>query len=438
MHHETPAHIASALARSLPTGGMTYLDPAVGTGTLVKAAVGRIRERTSRIVCVDSNPDLLRAVKGRVPEDWHQALAILQGDFLSPIVQARLRAMFGAFDCVFMNPPFLGRKRDLRVVQLCDGGEATCQPHFVPAEAAFLLHAVDLVRDGGRVVSILPSSIVAGSGLRWLRELLFGAGNVTLVHELPRGSFPGVDAITYLVVFDKGIIGRETVLCNHRLWRPDRLRIRQNVLEADMRLDYRYHEAQHYYQRILRKWPDLRWQRLGTLASVMRGQICSSKCDESVVHSTSYGSGFWDMATNSGRGTLTASSVSCSSGDVLVRRVGRNSALTFGTVVLVRPRVISDCVFRIRPTVPLSWRRLLFGLRVVYACAYGQSLLERGCGASYLTKEDMLRLEVPGRLSTLFNKAYQRYCRALSRRDFESMLEIEEEIRSTLMSSAGG
>src|SRR5687768_9646202 len=102
MQHETPMPIARKLARYLPNGGKTFLEPAVGAGALVEAAVRRIRNQASRIVCIDSNPDLVQSVKDRIPEKWHEALEMLQGDFLSPVIQAKLRSKFGLFDCVFM------------------------------------------------------------------------------------------------------------------------------------------------------------------------------------------------------------------------------------------------------------------------------------------------------------------------------------------------
>ena len=74
---------------------------------------------------------------------------------------------------------------------------------FMPLEAAFLCRALELLADGGRLLAIVPCSVVMSESLQWLREELLSQGAIRFVHELPPRSFPGVDSRMYLLVLQQ-------------------------------------------------------------------------------------------------------------------------------------------------------------------------------------------------------------------------------------------
>lgn len=433
MLHETPPLIARALARHVPVCGRLFLDPAVGTGALVEAVVPRLRGNRHRFVCVDINDKNLRGVSDRIDSgDQANRVSLLHGDFLSDAFRFELRARFGLFDCVVMNPPFLGRKKNWQPVEI---GSNEGKPNSIrkaAPEAAFVLYAVEMLRPGGRLVAILPSSLIAGDSLSWIRRHLLTLGSFRRVHELLPKTFPNVDAATFLVVFEKSVSTKLCTLCNHRLVRPDKLRMELGSLNDNRRLDYGYYSAVSVYRSAVNESMALGWRRLGDLADIHRGEASSSTKSSEDVHSTSYESGFWRIPKGSRTPRAGNGGLNCTSGDLMVTRVGRNCSSTFGLVVGNGSRAFTDCVLRIRPRERVSGRRLLFALRSVYACGVGRLLLERGGGASYLAKTELSDVLIPTLLWKQWPDEYRRYDSALSRRRFCEMVRLEMSIRCSL------
>src|SRR5258708_7934105 len=113
MNYKTPPEIVSVLARHVPRGVQTVLDPAAGTGALLAPLARRFANSGTRVICVDTDGDALRVLQDNFQPTLGLSLRVIHRDFLTP--QSGLDS--GAepsFDCVIMNPPFCARKESFR------------------------------------------------------------------------------------------------------------------------------------------------------------------------------------------------------------------------------------------------------------------------------------------------------------------------------------
>lgn len=165
----TPATLADTLAQWLVrTGDERVLEPSVGEGALVDAAwrqAQRVRKYPSlRFTVCDINPLVIETIGPRLGTSSEaRAIDFLQ---LDP-------ASTGLFDGVLTNPPFT-RNHHLEPQR-----RAILRKRFGTVGAAglwvhFLFHAVEFLRQGGRLAAVIPASALFSdygrAGLRRLSE----------------------------------------------------------------------------------------------------------------------------------------------------------------------------------------------------------------------------------------------------------------------------
>ena len=398
--YDTPAHLARQLVRHVPKRLARVLEPAVGRGALLLPLLQRFENQRTHLVCIDIDTDSLDKVHTRLQSTRIHADYVNE-DFLDWATQ---QPPF-SFDCILMNPPFAGSRRDSRRLQappLDSGHEPPTVP--IPTEAAFVFLAHRLLAPGGRLLAILPCSVIMSESLGWLRSLLFQTGSIDYVYEFPAGTFRTVDSKVYLLVFRKGR-PRPTQLVKPNFQQSKRLTL---PLQTDVpsRLDFDYH-AGDLRMRILKHHTALHWKQLGEVARIFRGTAPSAPRPEGVVHSTNFTNGQWRQPvgqTNSGsvHGKLRHT-------DLLIRRVGRNNHLTLGDARLVAGLHATECLFVIRPNSGISSQRLLFALQSILALDWLPACLERGTGARYFSKNTLERLSVPLAASTIYSDAFLRF-----------------------------
>lgn len=98
----TPPKIARLMAEwALAGGAQTVLDPAVGMGALVRAALAR--KSDLQVAVIEKDPVILRAFLGTKPD--LSRVEVILDDFLT-------MEFCSTFDAVLMNPPYL-RHHDL-------------------------------------------------------------------------------------------------------------------------------------------------------------------------------------------------------------------------------------------------------------------------------------------------------------------------------------
>ena len=428
-HHgryDTPSTVAASLAAWAPRQVDSLLEPAAGRGNLLVPLLTRGVLR-GRILCVDTDRAALTALRSRTATFLNAPkLRTITGDFLSSQVAQKLtRAFPEGFDCVVMNPPFLARRsRAEWSPQWTD----VSQDSWLPVEARFLLTAIERLRPGGRLLAIVPSSLVSGDLCSAVRAHLLSEGSVRFVHELPPSTFPRLQASIYLLVFDRGKPSRFVTLLNHRLRNPERLRIRVGDCDRN-RLDFSYHDARRILVRITSQRKELRWAPLGELANIVRGSGVGSKSSNAMLHTHHFANGFWNIGTRRPRARRTGKTLSR---DILMARVHRTALALLGLSDGNQSRRLSDCIYRIRAHDSQHTLRLLYGLRSVLGIEELRPLLLRGSGAKYVGIGDLKQFQIPVNLHAAMSKSFRQYVVAVNERNLEAMVAMEDDCRSML------
>jgi predicted RNA methylase len=157
-----PAVAARLLDLANLEPGMVVLEPSAGTGELVRAIVAR--GGVVDAVELDAQRGSSLVVAG--------ACLVYLGDFLA------FHGGAGTYDRVVMNPPFARQ-----------------------ADITHVLHALEFLRPGGRLVSVMSDGVTFRSGAAAaFRDVVAQAGGT--IEELPPGSFTpsGTSVHTVIVV----------------------------------------------------------------------------------------------------------------------------------------------------------------------------------------------------------------------------------------------
>jgi adenine-specific DNA-methyltransferase len=210
----TPESLADLLASwTVRTGEETILEPCVGQGALVRAALRRtaaigVRSRL-RVIACDIDENAMEAVNTVLPQGSRMYL----GDFLQldPEMSERV-------DAVIANPPFT-RHRDL------DSNERrTLKERFAVKGPAglwvyFLLHALKFIKPGGRLAAILPASaLFTEYGHQFLERMAREFGTVQLYRLIERTEWSSAAEERGAVVLAEGYGRGPTELPRPRNW----------------------------------------------------------------------------------------------------------------------------------------------------------------------------------------------------------------------------
>lgn len=405
--HDTPHDVASVLTRHAPRTIRALLDPAVGAGNLIAPLCTRLKSQNTKVYCVDSDFAAVSCLSDRYRAVLPSRTRIIHSDFLEWSSGRRNRK----FDCIVMNPPFSATKANLHQLERPVGDcDAKTTWRWMPIEAAFLCRAIDLLEHQGRLLAIVPCSIVMAESMQWLRNEILSRGAIRFVHELPPRSFPGVESRMYLLVFDKGVRQRQISLLNHDLREPEHLKLRLAETSVS-RLDFGYVNAGVRIDK-LRKVKGLNWTPLGDVAFVIRGDITSPKGPTCAVHSTDFRSGFWRESERHDATIVECDDRRLRRGDILMSRVGRNAYQTCGRGIGIQGMACSDCIIIIRPNNVRMGSRILFALRVVLSQEWAKPLVERGTGASYISHRSLLELPIPLGACERYSRLFEKFDRA--------------------------
>lgn len=431
--YDTPLQVAQVLARHVPKGACSILDPCIGTGVLLEPLAKHIKSSAKRVVCIDVNSDVLRQVKPKLKTLYGRQLQILNTDFLDWSAPTHSRGGQERFDCVVMNPPFAGRQSDCIRLDLAKEIPGIGKGiRFVPLEGAFILRGIRMLHAGGCLLSIVPSSLISSLKTTWFRKYLLQLGAVRYVHELPRFTFRNVEARVYLFVFEKLAKQRSIILCNHDLLKPERIALACTALSQEVRFDYSFHRALRWYNTLRCGRPNLGWTTLKQIAHVIRGSVNSPSGARSAFHTCDYHDGFWHPRDRIMRFRRDRSDRGIQPDDLLIKRVGRNCGRAIGKVIGNVGTAGSDCLLIIRPKKSQMSTPILFMLRVLIASPEGAALLERGTGATYLSASQLLDFFVPMKLILCYPSEFAEYRRAVARKEFRSMTSIENRVRELL------
>jgi SAM-dependent methyltransferase len=423
---DTPADVARMLARHAPRNVEAILDPAVGSGALLKPLLDTIAASGCRVHCIDVDATALADCRRQF-----SALSKGQGHFVNANF-LEWRCADSSFDCIIMNPPFAARKADeVRTIIERPGKVKECS-RSVPVELAFVLKSIRLLRPGGRLLAIVPSSVVSAGRHVWFRQYLMQAGRIEYVHELPRFVFKRLDCRVYLFVFSKARGQRQLVMCNHDLMRPEKITVRLSDLSSDLRLDFGYNSAAIAMNTLVKRTKDLDWRPLATLCSVHRGTGNSPSEIGSSYHTTDYESGVWNLTDAARNVKGDTSERGLHEGDLILKRVGRSCSDSLGLSTGVDGKRCSDCLFLLRPNGPEDRDRILFGSRLVLGSSLGRALVERGTGATYVTASALLGVSIPLGAAAKYPKEFRRFQGAVKTQNSSAMRSAETIVKSTI------
>ncbi|MFE5094779.1 N-6 DNA methylase [Streptomyces sp. NPDC056638] len=195
----TPPGLAELMAALVETGNQparTVLDPAAGTGALLRA-VGR----PTALYAQETDPDLAALTALRLAlhtdSDNSCALAVRAGDTLRADAFLRLAA-----DAVLCHPPF--NERNWGHDELAyDPRWEYGFPARTESELAWVQHALAHLREGGTAVLLMPPAAASRRSGRRIRADLLRRGALRAVIALPAGAAPPYGIPLHLWVLRK-------------------------------------------------------------------------------------------------------------------------------------------------------------------------------------------------------------------------------------------
>ncbi|MGA5708534.1 N-6 DNA methylase [Streptomyces cellulosae] len=203
----TPPDLAALMADLAGAPG-TVLDPACGTGALLRAVADR---PDRRLHAQDSSPELAALTALRLALHTRAPVHAAAGDTLRADAYPELRA-----DAVLCHPPFNERNwghDDLAYDPRWEYGF----PARTESELAWVQHALARLRDGGTAVMLMPPAVASRRSGRRIRADLLRRGALRAVVALPAGAAPPYSVPLHLWV----------------LRRPDRTPAQPEVLLVD-------------------------------------------------------------------------------------------------------------------------------------------------------------------------------------------------------------
>ncbi|MFE2088324.1 N-6 DNA methylase [Streptomyces sp. NPDC059460] len=197
----TPPGLAELMAALVRTGdrpARTVLDPATGTGALLRAV-----SSPTALYAQDADPDLaaLSALRLALHSDTDGsnpiALAVRTGDTLRADAFPRLTV-----DAVLCHPPF--NERNWGHDELAyDPRWEYGLPARTESELAWVQHALAHLREGGTAVLLMPPAAASRRSGRRIRADLLRRGALRAVVALPAGAAPPYGIPLHLWVLRK-------------------------------------------------------------------------------------------------------------------------------------------------------------------------------------------------------------------------------------------
>ncbi|MFE1203951.1 N-6 DNA methylase [Streptomyces sp. NPDC058762] len=179
----TPGPLAGLMAE-LAGPARTVLDPACGTGTLLRAAVATTPSHGQELYGQDDDPALTALTTLRLALSTDATVRIAAGDSLRADALPGLRA-----DAALCHPPF--NERNWGHDELAyDPRWEYGFPARTESELAWVQHALARVRDGGTVVVLMPPAAASRRSGRRIRADLLRRGALRAVIALPVGAAP--------------------------------------------------------------------------------------------------------------------------------------------------------------------------------------------------------------------------------------------------------
>lgn len=170
-------------------GDLKVLEPSVGTGNFLWALPDTGKQNTTAYE--------VNELTARIAKIFHPDVTVRNEAFETIFIDERGNAkeFTRDYDLVLGNPPY-GEHRG-KYIGL---GE---EPHIKKYEDYFVKRGLDLLKKGGHLAMVLPSSFLRSSENR-TKINIAGVATLVTAFRLPNGVFEGTDIGTDIVIFKKG------------------------------------------------------------------------------------------------------------------------------------------------------------------------------------------------------------------------------------------
>ncbi|MFD5672806.1 N-6 DNA methylase, partial [Streptomyces sp. NPDC127040] len=175
----TPDGLAELMAALAGPGARTVLDPACGTGTLLRAVPG-----ATALYAQDSSPELAALATLRLALHGSAQVRAAAADSLRADAHPR-----PPVDTVLCHPPFNERNWGHEELAYDPRWEYGF-PARTESELAWVQHALAHLREGGTAVLLMPPAVAARRSGRRIRADLLRRGALRAVVALPAGAAP--------------------------------------------------------------------------------------------------------------------------------------------------------------------------------------------------------------------------------------------------------
>lgn len=372
--HITPEHVvASLIQKHIPKSAKSLLDPAVGSGALVR----HLPNSLERVTCIDIDKELINR--------FH--LALPSATLLTVHCEDFLAYEFGneEFDCIICNPPFNSKKSyEIR------GKKA-------PIEAAFLDKIIGLLSSRGRAILVLPNSVTKGTRLIWFRKVLLEKLYISGSYKLPKFTFTKIEGDFSIIIFDMVKRNNGTNFITS-IGTKSQAKINNTMLSQTFDAD-----ELHSLIRKNKLYENVPFKsiKIGDLYSITRGSVTENFKDGSALHTTNY-------LTYEGIPNEVNINVALCSGDLTLKRVSRSplDSLREFTGPSIR---YTECIFRLRIRDGSFSKQALFSMQVCFNLSCSSDLLTKGSGAKYITKADLSDFFIFKDLHNYYFKEYNEF-----------------------------
>lgn len=188
------------------------IDPSFGDGTFLKASKGRVAQPQEQLYGIEFDEVTFNANKDFLTRQYHISIDKLwNGDFFDSdsffekTLKQHSPAQF--FDAVVGNPPFIRYQKfkgDERARALKRALDLHVElPGHVSSWAPFLVHAVSLIKPGGRLAMVAPAELGHAAYATKVLEFLLDQFSTLNILTFQRRLFPKLSEDTFIVLGEK-------------------------------------------------------------------------------------------------------------------------------------------------------------------------------------------------------------------------------------------
>jgi type I restriction enzyme M protein len=161
------------------------LDPACGTGILLVLAA----HKGASVFGIDANVSAVMMTKVNLFLSKAKEFRIFRMDSLQPIKAIEQKAQgisSGNFDCIITHPPFGMKIYGEKIDYFITGKTST---HVQFGEALFLEQSWHLLKEGGRLVIVVPDGLLSNDAMLSVRKFMLEGYRVISITSLPAMTF---------------------------------------------------------------------------------------------------------------------------------------------------------------------------------------------------------------------------------------------------------